>query len=143
VGDFALTDVLPGMTTVNSGANTSGAGMVITTASLVEQDADIVHANLDFTSGEDNRREFIAMMKALALGAPTRSTTVVSAVTSTSLGAQTISTVPASYTTLPNPLSGISADDVSSRKVFRTSQSFSISLQWTRDVTNQVSLNVV
>jgi hypothetical protein len=112
-GDIALVDIFPSIEKVASGGSVSEAGILIEQAPLTAFGAP-TYANESVAAEADNRPLLLALFQWMAndvTAVPTRSTTEASAITARTLGTPTVTTVPSSYTTGTDPLSGLSEGD--------------------------------
>jgi hypothetical protein len=112
IGDIDLTDVFPSASKVTIGGAISGAGVVVST-SLLTPYSSITHAGLTINGSMDNREALSALIMFLGNASLLRSTTQASGITSRTVQTTpTISAIPASFTALPNPTSGIDPTQV-------------------------------
>jgi hypothetical protein len=108
-GDIALVDIFPNIAKVATSDSVSAAGILIEQAPLTAFGAP-TYANESVAAGADNRPLLLALFQWLANDTteiPSRSATEASAITARTLGSPTVTTVPTSYTTGTDPLSGL------------------------------------
>lgn len=144
VGGIAIADIFPGASKVSASASISGAAILIPTADLILQDANLSHSGLNLATGQDNRGEIFSLFNALIAESSTRSGTLASAFTSRSFGSLTSATIPAAYIAQTDPTSGIDPDFVTSGSVALLSQTASISVEASISVTGDtIDVNVI
>lgn len=135
VGDVDFTDIFPLSTKISAGDNIAGAGVIIAT-SLLTPYSSITHAGLTINGSTDNREGISALIAWLGNGTLLRTTSESSAITGRTLQTPpAIAAIPAAYTTLPNPTSGILAADVIGRAII--TRAISVTINFLLDGTAQ------
>lgn len=111
LGAVDFTDIFPLSEKVTTGGAIGGAGIVISTSLLIPY-SSITHSALTIDGTTDNREAISALIMFLGNASLIRSTTQASGITTRTVQATpTIGAIPAAFTALPNPTSGILAAD--------------------------------
>jgi hypothetical protein len=127
LGSFSIADIFPGAAVVAAADAVAAAGVVIPTALLIPY-SSLTHAGLTISGTSDNRDWLAALFDFMGNELPLRSATQASAIVGTSASAIAASAIPANFTTLPDPISGIVVADLPTRGLASRSYSFTIQL---------------
>lgn len=140
IGEVSLRDIFPNCFTVESTNNTAdasgitaaGAGVLISSEDLAQYGFfnDVEGSNItDINITGDNRYAITAIMQTICDGnISIRTTSVASGITATNVSAATIITMPATYYSNTNPVSGISSGDLDHLNLTRRTYSITFEL---------------
>ncbi|MEM9815540.1 MAG: hypothetical protein AAF827_03870 [Cyanobacteria bacterium P01_D01_bin.6] len=124
---MAIVDVFPTAAYVAAGANTPGAGVVVSHAAMAAYGLTTVPT---VAAGDDDRAWFVALLEMMT-AATVRDTanTIESAITVANPGAMGAQAIPASYYADTDPLTDIAAADISQRGIVTRSFAFSVQVE--------------
>ncbi|NJR73300.1 MAG: hypothetical protein HC773_05585 [Scytonema sp. CRU_2_7] len=126
IGDVDITDIFASAAKISAGDDISGAGVIVAT-SLLTPYSSISHPGLTINGSTDNREAISALIAWLGNGTLVRSTTDASGITARTLQTPpTIAAIPAAFTALPNPTSGILAAETIVRSTITRTVSITV-----------------
>lgn len=127
LGSFSIADIFPGAAVVAAAGAVAAAGIVIPTA-LLTPFSSLTHAGLTISGTSDNRDWMAALFDFMGNGLPLRDAATATAIVGRTASAVAAAAIPANFTALPDPISGIDPADLPTRGLVSKSYSFTIQL---------------